>query len=107
MKGKAEKSGNREILRKYRDMRNFVNNMRKKLKRAYYQNQIMENKRNPRELWKILKTLTPSCKSSNTLRNINVDGTDIHTDQDIAERFNEFFVSAGRDCVSGIDHVRK
>ena len=95
LKVKAEKSGNREIWRKYRDMRNFVNNMRKTLKKVYYQNQIMENKRNPKELWTILKTLTPSSKTSNTLRSINVDGTCVHTDQDVAEKFNAFFISAG------------
>ena len=85
----------------YRNLRNKVHNDIRNAKRHYMVGKIDDNKDNPKELWKHLKTLGYQSKS-NASSNIvlDVDGEKCHDKKDVADHFNHFFTHVASDLVS-------
>ena len=60
---------------KYKRMKCYVTNLVRKSKRMYFQQSIDDNKGNPKEIWKALKSLTKSQKSTKVTEISREDGT--------------------------------
>lgn len=81
-----------EFHQKYCKLRNKVQRDIKKAKQDYMINTINDNKNNPKQLWKNLKSLGYSKKCSCSANIVlNNDGVKIHESKQVANYFNTFF----------------
>ena len=79
-----------------------VKNLSKKL---YYHSAIADRNSNPRELWKFIKTVIPSKRStSSNPTELNVDDRTVEKANEIALTFNNHFVEIGRSIAQSIRH---
>ena len=76
----------------YRRARNSVVHMIRNAKRAFYRDAIKSNLDNPKNLWKIIRNITPS-KCSNLPRHLSVDGKIVSNNTEIANLFNQHFAN--------------
>ena len=85
----------------FKQQRNFVINLKNRLKKQHFQNLINENSDNSKKLWKTLNSLIPNDKKSNTTPNfLTDDGVEITDKKQISETFNKFFSSIGTKLAS-------
>ena len=77
---------------KYKLWRNKVVSLTKSAKSSFYQKAINENKKNPKELWKMIKSVT-SKKPVNTVTELLVDDQTIRNPLHISNEFNKYFSS--------------
>ena len=76
---------------KYKRTKCYVTNLVRKSKRMYFQQSIDDNKGNPKGIWKALKSLTKSQKSTKVTELRREDGT-LETDTyAMANMLNEYF----------------
>ena len=74
----------------YKKMRNYTVNLIQRTKAQFFETTVEENKFNPKALWKQIKLVLPSSKS--TLPNqIKRDNKILHNPNEIANEFNQFF----------------
>ena len=92
---KAKRSGNTDVWSKFKKCKNSVTKAIRLAKKEYFQNQVKENRNNPKKLWSLIKTLTR--KNVNNHVNINSlrDKNGIsHDEKDqLVEMLNSFFVN--------------
>ena len=88
---------------KFKCYRNRANNLNKKLKRAFYQDQLRNASNDMRKGWSILKGLIPN-KRSNNGSNIVIDGELESDPSKIASEFNSMFSNVGK---SALDRINK
>ena len=111
----AEACKKRDYFHKKQDMDNFKfwrNNVKILIansKQQYYAQNINDNKRNPKQLWKNLHDLTNKSKKHCTPSIDKQDGEPILSPQETANSFNDFFISVfeqynthdiSTDCIS-------
>lgn len=78
---------------KYKRTKCYVTNLVRKSKRMYFQQSIDDSKGNPKGIWKTLKYLTKSQKSTKVTELRREDGT-LETDTSaMANMLNEYFVN--------------
>ncbi len=95
LKAQKEKSESAWLL--YKESRNKVNNLGKTLKRKYYCSKIDDCKNDSAKLWKTLKEMLPNTKSGSTINSVvDKNGVQCTEPKEIANNFNEFFVSIGK-----------
>ena len=88
----------------FKAKRNFVSNLKSQLKREYYQNTLLQNKQNPKRLWKTLSNIIPNdTQTNNSPKTITRDGIEISEKKEIAEVFNNFFASIGSQLASAFN----
>ncbi|CAH3017689.1 unnamed protein product [Porites evermanni] len=78
--------------REYRSARNRVVHLIRYAKRSFYRNSINNNLENPKNLWRIIRSLAPS-KCSKLPDHLTIDGMSYHDYYDIANFFNEHFAN--------------
>ena len=78
---------------RYKQLRNRVTLLIRTCKRKYITENILNNKGNSLEVWKLLHTLLPK-KKGNVLKHVKYEGKEIHDNKDIAEVMNNSFVDA-------------
>ena len=82
---------------KYKRTKRYVTNLARKSKRMYFQQSIDDNKGNPKEIRKALKSLTNSQKSTKVTELRRDDGT-LETDTSaMANMLNEYFVNIAQE----------
>ena len=76
---------------------------------AYYKNYFQENRKNSWPLWSDINEIIYSKKSSKTIppSSISVEGKTISDPQNIAENFNNFFTSIGKNIQKKIFPTKK
>ena len=89
---KAKLTNNALSWRDYRSARNRVVHLIRFAKRSFYRNSINNNLENPKNLWRIIRSLAPS-KCSKLPNHLVIDGTNYHDYYDIANVFNEHFAN--------------
>ena len=77
----------------YKRVRNHVVKLINNAKANYLQQQIMDNKNNVKNLWKILKRVVPIKLLQKQPQQIEVDGKFITDPVEISNAFNQYFVS--------------
>ena len=80
----------------YKRYRNILANVLREAKRLYFKKSFSDSRGNGKETWKVLKEALNSKNSSAELPNtfVNDDGR-TYTNEDIANGFNDYFVSIG------------
>ena len=76
----------------YKHLKNKVNHLMRKNKREYSANQISQNQNNSKKMWRCLRDLVPKSLPISP-NSINVDGANVSENVNIAEAFNDFFIS--------------
>ena len=67
-------------------------------KQLYYSTKLQESQNDPREMWKIIRLVLPTCsdRSINYNTTLNIHGKKITDNRLIANNFNGFFVILGQ-----------
>ena len=78
-------------------------------KESYYKNHFQENRKNSRALWSGINEIIYSKKSAKTIpqSSISVEGKTISDPKNIAENFNNFFTSIGKNIQKKIFPTKK
>ena len=71
--------------------KNRVKLIIQKSKNKYYNDYFLRNRNNLKDTWKMLRNLTSTNQSHNSIKNIVVNGNILSSDTEIAETFNEYF----------------
>ena len=101
LKKTASRSQSESDWHNFKKQRNFVINLKNRLKKEHFQTLIDENSDNSKKLWKTLNSLIPSDKRSNSTPNFLTDeGVEITDKKQIVETFNRFFSSIGTKLAS-------
>ena len=77
-------------------------------KEAYYKNYFQENRKNSRALWSGINEIIFSKKSSKTIpqSSISVEGKTISDPKNIAENFNNFFISIDKNIQNKFSQLK-
>ena len=75
--------------------RNKLNHLIRKAERKYYQDMLLENKSNLKKSWQILKGIINKRKYRSAVQEFDSNGTIIKDGEQIANKFNKFFVNVG------------
>ena len=81
----------------YKTSRNRVNIALRRGKSEYYRN------KNSKEAWKTINDLLGPSSSDTTINELNIDGFNITSTQEMANGFNEYFTNIGPNLASSID----
>lgn len=93
---------------KYRQYRNIFNTLIRTSKKLHIDNKIKRDAKNPKQLWDTLKDLTSSKSGNTTINSIKTtNGTIITDPAAMAEEFNTFFASAGRNVHDSVNPISK
>lgn len=98
---RAVRENNEDAWREFKMMRNFIVSQIRSEKDGHFRNIIDDNKYNPREMWKQLKTLLPK-KNSSDPDEIIFESAKTNDDSLIAEEFNRYFIRSIEDIISGV-----
>ena len=83
---KAVRLKDEHLWNEYKKCRNYVNNLIKKTKKEYYENEINASRTNAKHMWQTLKQIIPSKSKSNAVPS-----------ELEAKQFNEYFSTIGND----------
>ena len=82
----------------YKKYRNKITELLRISKQTYYQNYFEQNKKNSKRIWEGIHEIVSSRKSKkdSSISTIVVDGNTITAQTEMAESFNNFFTSIGK-----------
>ena len=86
----------------YKTLRNRVNIAIRHAKAEYYRNKIAQQNKNPKEAWKTINDLLGRSPSDTTVNKLNVNGSNITFEEEIANAFNEYFTNIGPSLANSI-----
>ena len=79
----------------FRALRNQVNNKIKQSKREYYTNKLNNSSGNVKETWKVINEVLGRKKRTDITEEFSIDGHQISSPKNIANKFNELYVRTG------------
>lgn len=83
----------------YKELRNLVTTTIRRKKKLYYENLIDQNKNNSKAMWKAIKEVLGNKGKNNTISEIFFGNSLVNEEEQIAERFNEYFVTSIEEIV--------
>ena len=88
----------------YKSYKTLFEKIKHNSKKTYYSKLLLKHQNNAKKTWSVMKEIIGKSKydSSSFPRRINIDGTDIYKDNQIANSFNNFFVEIGPKLASTI-----
>ena len=86
----------------YKTFKNRVNIAIRHAKAEYYRNKIAQQNKNPKEAWKTINNLLGRSPSDTTVNELNVNGSNITSEDEIANAFNEYFTNIGPNLANSI-----
>lgn len=98
---------NSETERHFKNLKNVVNNMRRKLKKEYVEKTLNEAGTNSKKMWRVLNDicLKRTKKKGKMGQMKSMTGAVIEDEQQIAEEFNTYFSEIGKNLASKIKPV--
>lgn len=101
---KYKQSGDPADFLQFKKFRNEAQRRVKEAKKKYLSEQIRENKDNPQNLWKVLKSLgcATKPKSTSTCSSLYIDGKKVSNKDMIANHFNIYFTSVAQELVRNL-----
>ena len=87
---------------RYKKLRNKVTSELRKGVQDYYHNLIEENSGNLKAMWKTMNKVLNKCKTSDPLNSVTLNGRKYVRPDEIAEAFNEHFLTIGPKLASRI-----
>ncbi|XP_071956846.1 uncharacterized protein [Antedon mediterranea] len=107
LKAKAMRTKAEGDFNKFRKMKNKVTKICREAKADYHLKHIQQHSGNPKKLWKGLKDILPSNKSTNISGNFIINSNNVSDTTLIANAFNNFFINVasglGPDTNENID----
>ena len=100
-KKRAEEDHN--VWPRYKTLRNNVTIELRNSVQDYYHNLIEENSGNPKAMWKTINKVLNKCNTSAPLNSVTLNGRKYVRPDEIAEAFNEHFVTIGPKLPSKIE----
>ena len=104
LKAAAVKSKSTILMESYKQVRNKVNNLNKKLKKEYFSKKIAHNKGNLKETWKTINLLLNKRSKTTNIESLKVDDQDVVDNAEIAQSMNKFFCRVGEKLSDDIPH---
>ena len=89
------KNRTQQLWQTYKTIRNKLTSAIKSAKAEYYANVLEENKFNPRNIWKTIKSLLPNTRTLSALTELNVNNEIISNPVHIAHTPNDYFTNIG------------
>jgi hypothetical protein len=89
-------------IKKYREFRNLYYKLIRVSKKMHYSNNLNVNAKNPKKTWEILRELTSTKKCHEKIEKICTPVRTLMGDQDMANEFNNFFSSVGRNISDSV-----
>ena len=105
LKKKAEKTKDKLIWNKFKQVRNSVNNSIKTAKRHYFTSNLAKSKGDMRKSWKLINELRSRQYKSTDIPELKIGDERITSDIEKAETFNSYFTSIGARLSSEIPPV--
>jgi hypothetical protein len=87
---------------KYKEYRNTYNSLVRLSKKMYFTENLELNKHNPKKMWDLLREATTGHKQNCNITQINNGNLTLTDPVDIAEKFNDFFSTAGNNISNSI-----
>jgi hypothetical protein len=100
----ASNTRNLNDITKFKQYRNMYNVLIRASKKLYFEQNLHNNKRNPKRTWELLKEATNLVKSNSKIEKIKVNNTVTDDPNEMADAFNEFFSNIGTDISNSIPH---
>ena len=94
---------NPKLLKSYKSLRNKVTNTIKSSIRLHYQSMIIENKDNPRNIWRTINKVLDKASNSTTILQIRDGSKTVSDSKQIANALNSHFVNVGTRLASRIE----
>ena len=105
---KNRNKANTELKEKFNKLRNTVTTKCRQAKNTYYSNKIEENKDNPNQLWKHLKSLGYSNKSKgNSNIVLDINNEKCYDSLEIAEHTNDHYINVAENLVRKLPIIPK
>ena len=96
LKLKATRSGNAEDWRKFKKLRNIVNNEIKRAKECHYKHALNEYQGDPRNTWRIVNELMSRKSHKCVISELKLPcGNSIYDSHELSNAFNDHFSSIG------------
>lgn len=89
-------------LTKYKVYKNKLTSILRASEKLYYQNKFLDTKDDIRNTWKVIKSLIGNKNTYDKITELNINGTLINDESDIANKMNEYFVNIGPDLAKKI-----
>ena len=97
----------RESTHIYKTYRNLYNKVMRASKKAYFDSSLKKAKKDPKKTWKILKEAMNINSNSQKIDKINLNSKILTEPNEIANAFNDFFVTAGQSIADSIPHTAR
>ena len=91
-----------EICERYKTYRNKLNHLLRSAERKHYQDLLNEHRCNIKKSWQIIKTVINKRKHNAACTKFKCNDSTITDGNDIANRFNKFFVNIGASLAKNI-----
>ena len=102
LKKKADKTSDDLTWKKYKKVRNSVNNAIKTAKRNYFTINLDNSKGDVRKTWKLINELSSRQYKTTDISELKINGHSISSANAMSEAFNSYFTSIGRDLANEI-----
>lgn len=94
-KRKAITSNDPHDWKRYKKLRNIINNDIKISKASYYSNAFIQSKGNPRKTWQTFNELTSRRVNNTTVKELKLNDTIISNSSELSDAFNDHFSTIG------------
>lgn len=99
---KALKHPTPEHISKYKEYRNIYNRLIKASKKLYFNRGFEKAKRDPRRTWSLVREALNTNQKQQTVEKIVTNNGVVTSHTEMAEAFNDFFVSAGQNVANSV-----
>ena len=105
LKKSAVKHGSALLMQAYRHIRNRVNNLNTKLKKAYFSQKIADCQGNMKETWNTINKLINKRSKTTNISSLVVDEKCLTKSSEIADSMNNYFCNIGSKLSSKIPNL--
>ena len=107
LKKSAVKHGSALLMQAYRRIRNRVNSLNTKLKKAYFSQKIADCQGNMKETWNTINKLINKRSKTTNISSLVVDEACLTNSSEIADSMNDYFCNMGSKLSSKIPNIEK
>ena len=105
LKKSAVKHGSALLMQAYRRIRNRVNSLNTKLKKAYFSQKIADCQGNMKETWNTISKLINKRSKTTNISSLVVDEACLTNSSEIADSMNDYFCDIGSKLSSKIPNI--
>jgi hypothetical protein len=96
-----------ENVQKYKNFKTLYQRILRAAKKLYFTSKLEDNAKNPKKTWETLNEILGKQKNMDTVDKINIAGIPESDPSKIANQFNQFFTTIGKQISENVMPVRK